>query len=79
MPANFHISTQPALRCVTGEPYLLHTSNASAGFFTRRRVAERLVIQHGPQRWFGQDAREWMDDCVRLNPSKGFTKKPSHA
>ena len=79
MPTNFHVSTQPALRCVTGEPYLLPTPNPAAGFFTRLRVAERLVIHHGPQASLGQDACEWMRHCTRLDLRAGFTKKPSHA
>lgn len=79
MPTNFHVSTQPALRCVTGEPYLLHTPNPAAGFFTRLRVAERLVIQHGPQQSFGQDARAWMMACAQLDLRPRFAKKPSHA
>ncbi len=79
MPTNFHVSTQPALRCVTGEPYLLHPSNPAAGFFTRLRQAERLVIQHGPQQSFGEDACAWMLACAQFNLPAGFAKKSSHA
>ena len=79
MPTNFHVSTQPALRCVAGEPYLLSTPDPAAEFFTRLRVAERLVIQHGPQQSFGQDAHAWMVACTQLDLRPGFMKKSSHA
>lgn len=79
MPTNFLVSKQPALRCVTGEPHFSDPSNPAAGFFTRLRVAERLVIQHGAPLAFGDGAREWMMNCVPLNLRTGFPKKPSHA
>ena len=79
MPTNFLVSTQPALRCVTGEPYWSDTAGPATGFFTRLRVAERLVIQHGPHLSLGEGAREWMLNCAQLDLRPGFTKKPSHA
>ncbi len=79
MPTNFHVSTQPAVRCVTGEPYLQHTPNLAGEFFTRLRQAERLVILTGPQQLMGVGAREWMMNFVQLDLPSGFTKKPSHA
>jgi hypothetical protein len=64
---------------VTGEPYLLPASNPAGGFFTRLRVAERLVIHHGPQQSFGQGACEWMMACVQPDLQPRFAKKSSHA
>ena len=79
MPTNFHVSTQPALRGVTGEPYQVLLPNPSAGFFSRLRVAERLVIQHGPQQTFGNNDRAWMTPRAHLILPTGFAKKTSHA
>jgi len=79
MPTNFHISSQPALRCVPGEAYPLHPSLTADGFFTRLRVAERLVIHSGPQQTAGLAAREWRGSCAQLEPRPGFRNKFAHA
>jgi hypothetical protein len=79
MPTNFHISSQPALRCVSGEAYPLHASPTAGGFFSRLRVAERLVIHSGPQQTAGLAARERTGSCAQLEPRAGFRKKFAHA
>ena len=79
MPTNFHISSQPALRCVTGETYPMSTTERAAGFFARLRVAERLVIHSGPQQAITLGTRDWVGSCAQLELVTKFRKKTSHA
>ena len=79
MPTNFHISSRPALRCVSGESYPLHPSDAAAGFFSRLRMAERLVINTGPQQTAGLESAEWRGSCAQLELPTGFRNKFTHA
>ena len=74
MPTNFHISSQPALQCVAGEAYPLSTTERATGFFSRLRVAERLVIHSGPKYSSSRDAQEWKGTCAQLELPAGFRK-----
>ncbi len=79
MPTNFHVSSQPALRWVPGESYRLTAADHPAGFFTRRRLTERLVIQSGAQQAINLAAGEWVGSCAQLELATGFRQKISHA
>ena len=79
MPTNFHVSSRPALRCVTGEAYPLSAADHAAGFFTRLRVAERLVINSGPEQSIALVAGEWVNRCAQMERATAFQKKISHA
>ena len=79
MPTNFTVSSQPALRCVTGETYPLSAAEHAAGFFTRLRVAERLVIHSGPQQAQRLPTSKWAGSGAQLGLATGFSRKISHA
>ena len=79
MPTNFQVSSAPALRCVTGEPYAVTVSDHASGFFSRLRMAERLVIQAGPQLSIAHRVGEWNGSCAQLERQADFTKNIAHA
>ena len=79
MPTNFHVSSRPALRCVAGEAYPISAVDRAGGFFTRLRVAERLVIHSGPQQSLAPATGAWVGSCAPLELAAEFGKKIFHA
>jgi hypothetical protein len=74
MPTNFKISHHPSLRCLAGEPYPLAADAAAAGFFSRFRQTERLVIQHGPRAVIGLPGLASLDSEALPGLRSAFAK-----